>query len=83
MEVKGQAWVKTGSLEEIQACSGYIKTKNKKWIVWESFFPQENQYFNKKHCIPLPKLVTFFWKRCVPRRKTNVFHPQASEKNIS
>ncbi len=42
MEVKGQAWVKTGSLEEVQACSGYIKTKNKKWIVFSIFVSHKN-----------------------------------------
>jgi D-alanyl-D-alanine carboxypeptidase/D-alanyl-D-alanine-endopeptidase (penicillin-binding protein 4) len=37
MEVSGRAWVKTGSLEGVQAISGYIFTQKNEWVIFTVF----------------------------------------------
>lgn len=59
MEVSGRAWVKTGSLEGVQAISGYISTQKNEWVIFTVFV---NHKKADKVKVLLDKFVNLLYK---------------------
>ena len=64
MDVSGNAWLKTGSLDEVQAYAGYILTQTKRWI---SFAILVNHRAAERAKLPLDKFVDSLYHDSEPQ----------------
>ena len=59
MDVSGNAWLKTGSLDNVQAYAGYVLTETKRWI---SFAILVNHRFAERAKLPLDKFIDSLYR---------------------
>ena len=64
MDVSGNAWLKTGSLDDVQAYAGYVLTEAKRWI---SFAILINHRVAERAKLPLDKFVDSLYKDSEPQ----------------
>ena len=59
LRVAGNAWVKTGSLEGVQACSGYVRASGGGWIAFSIFV---NHRLAEKSKVTIDNFVNFLYE---------------------
>ncbi|MEL0214694.1 MAG: D-alanyl-D-alanine carboxypeptidase, partial [Burkholderiaceae bacterium] len=64
MDVSGNAWLKTGSLDNVQAYAGYILTETKRWI---SFAILINHRVAERAKLPLDRFVDSLYRDSKPQ----------------
>ena len=64
MDVSGNAWLKTGSLDNVQAYAGYVLTETKRWI---SFAILVNHRLAERAKLPLDKFIDSLYRDSEPQ----------------
>ena len=64
MDVSGNAWLKTGSLDDVQAYAGYVLTETKRWI---SFAILVNHRLAERAKLPLDKFIDSLYRDSGPQ----------------
>ena len=64
MDVSGNAWLKTGSLDNVQAYAGYVLTETKRWI---SFAILVNHRVAERAKLPLDKFIDSLYRDAGPQ----------------
>jgi len=64
MDVAGNAWLKTGSLDNVQAYAGYVLTETKRWI---SFAILINHRVAERAKLPLDRFVDSLYRDSKPQ----------------